>query len=585
MRQTILSDAQAQFLADEKQALTDVLLKLAETDAPKDALATLQKAIVQLDELFLIVVVGEFNAGKSALVNALLGEKVLREGVTPTTSQVTLVKWGEQAAETVVDEGYAIYTYPLALLKELNIVDSPGTNAIIRRHERLTEEFVPRSDLVLFTTSADRPLTESERQFLERILAWGKKVVFVLNKSDIFEDESALQEVRSFILKHAATTLGDQPELYAVSARLAQRAWAEADEVERRRLREASRLDDLEKYITTILNDAERLKLKLQNPLGVADHLVAQVEEMVKSQAEELKDDRETATAIDAAVAGYERELRNELPPRLAEVENILQKLEMRGLDFFDNTLRITNIHHLVRGDRVRAQFEEQVLADVPRQIEDQVQRLIDWLVDKDLHEWQQVMAYLQRRQALNIQHVVGTGGSPQSNRRRELIDTVGKSAHSIVESYDRVREASELAANVETAVAQTALFEVGAVGLGTLVTTAVLSSALDITGLVAAGVLAVVGFFVIPYKRKQAKESFKEKMVAMRTTLLRTLTDAFTKEAGEAVARLRENVAPYTRYVQFEQERIDRMEATLGGLRQDLSALRARIEAVVGER
>ncbi len=186
---------------------------------PREALTTLQEAILQLDELFLMVVVGEFNAGKSALVNALLGEKVLLEGATPTTSRVTLVKWGEKAGEQVVDENFAVYTYPLALLQELNIVDTPGTNAVIRYHERLTEEFVPRSDLVLFTTSADHPLTESERQFLERILAWGKKVVFALNKADILEDAKSLQEIRSFVLKHASTVLGDTPEFFPVSAR------------------------------------------------------------------------------------------------------------------------------------------------------------------------------------------------------------------------------------------------------------------------------------------------------------------------------------------------------------------------------
>jgi small GTP-binding protein len=189
MRQSVLTDEQARFLREEKETLSEVRLTLAEIDVPRDLLATLQDVILQLDELFLIVVVGEFNAGKSALVNALLGEKVLLEGATPTTSRVTLVKWGEKIAEQVVDENFAIYTYPLPLLKELNIVDTPGTNAVIRYHERLTEEFVPRSDLVLFTTSADHPLTESERQFLERILAWGKKVVFALNKADIIENQ------------------------------------------------------------------------------------------------------------------------------------------------------------------------------------------------------------------------------------------------------------------------------------------------------------------------------------------------------------------------------------------------------------
>jgi ribosome biogenesis GTPase A len=85
MRQSVLTDAQSQFLREEKEALSDMRVALAELDVPRESLATLQDAILQLDELFLIVVVGEFNAGKSALVNALLGEKVLLEGATPTT--------------------------------------------------------------------------------------------------------------------------------------------------------------------------------------------------------------------------------------------------------------------------------------------------------------------------------------------------------------------------------------------------------------------------------------------------------------------------------------------------------------------
>ena len=259
MRQTMLTDEQAKFLREEKEALAEIRLALSEIDVPRESLATLQEAILQLDELFLVVIVGEFNAGKSALINALLGERVLPEGATPTTSRVTLVKWGEQAAEQVVDESFAIYTYPLPLLKELNIVDTPGTNAVIRQHERLTNEYVPRSDLVLFATSADHPMTESERQFLERILAWGKKVVFVLNKADIIEDEAALHEVKTFVIKHATTVLGDPPEFFPVSARLAQRARSEPDPEQRARLRAASRLDDLDHYITATLDDTTRV--------------------------------------------------------------------------------------------------------------------------------------------------------------------------------------------------------------------------------------------------------------------------------------------------------------------------------------
>ena len=582
MRQSMLTDEQSRFLHDEKEVLTNALLRLAETETPKDALATLQKAILQLDELFLLVVVGEFNSGKSALINAILGERILAEGVTPTTSRVTLIKWGEQKSEQVVDEGFAVVTHPLPLLKELNIVDSPGTNAIIRQHERLTEEYVPRSDLVLFTTSADRPMTESERQFLEHILAWGKKVVFVLNKTDIFEEVTGLQEVKEFILKNAVTILGVAPDLFPVSARLAQRAALAKDEAERVQLRAASHLDELEQYIDNTLDDSSRLQLKFQNPLGVAENVVSQTEKLIRAQSDDLEEDHKTVNSLEIAIAAYERDLELERAPRLAEVENVLNKLELRGLDFFDRTLRLTNIRHLIRGEQVRAAFEKEVLADIPQQIEEHVQQLIDWLVEKDLREWQQVMSYLQRRQVQNIDRVVSDGLGKQTSLRRELISKVGANVKKIIESYDRTREASELAANVESAVAKTALFEAGAVGLGALVATALLSSALDITGIIAAGTLAVVGFFVIPYKRKQAKDNFREKIVGMRTNLLETLTDTFTKETKNSIADLKGNIAPYTRFVHAEKERIGKTQALLVELRQSISALRSRIEEVV---
>ena len=249
-----------------------------------------------------------------------LGQKVLAEGATPTTSRVTLVKWGERPAEQVLDESFTVYTYPLPLLKELNIVDTPGTNAIIRQHEQLTDEFIPRSDLVLFVTSADHPLTESERQFLERILAWGKKIVLVLNKVDIFESDSALQEVRDFILKHAATILGDQPKLVPVSAKLAQRAASESDPAERTRLRSLSHLDDLEQFINATLDDTARLELKFNNPLGVAERLIDQAGQSLTAQSEFLNEDKTTAASLETVITEYERELNNELPPRLAEI-------------------------------------------------------------------------------------------------------------------------------------------------------------------------------------------------------------------------------------------------------------------------
>ena len=157
---------------------------------------------------------------------------------------------------------------PIDLLKDLHIVDTPGTNAILREHERLTTDFVPRADFVLFVTSADRPFTETERSFIEAIRAWGKKILIVVNKIDIFEREAEIEQVMTFVGDAAQATLGTRPPIFPVSARLAARA-KQGEPA----LWTASRFEPLERYLGDALDEHGRFRLKLESPLGVGDVL------------------------------------------------------------------------------------------------------------------------------------------------------------------------------------------------------------------------------------------------------------------------------------------------------------------------
>ncbi len=162
----VLSPAQQATLTAERRLLGALGAAISPLEPDPADLAALRQAGLDLDELFLLVIAGEFNAGKSAFINALLGTRFLTEGVTPTTAAVTLLRYGDEAAERETTEGLIERTFPADFLRDITVVDTPGTNAIIRRHEQLTRHFVPRADLVLFVTSADRPFTESERAFL-----------------------------------------------------------------------------------------------------------------------------------------------------------------------------------------------------------------------------------------------------------------------------------------------------------------------------------------------------------------------------------------------------------------------------------
>ena len=222
----LLPDRTRALVAEERGWLTRLQQALQSVDAtPADRSALDRSIIAQLDQLFLLVVIGEFNAGKSAFINALLGARVLEEGVTPTTARLQILRHGESLQRTSErPHGATSSARPSHLLEDLTIVDTPGTNAMFREHERLTSEFVPRADLVLFVTSADRPFTESERSFLEVIRELGQE-----DRRGGQQNRSPRSAARartgpsSSSLEHARTLLGAEPTLFTVSARRALR--------------------------------------------------------------------------------------------------------------------------------------------------------------------------------------------------------------------------------------------------------------------------------------------------------------------------------------------------------------------------
>ncbi|HET8624594.1 MAG TPA: dynamin family protein, partial [Gemmatimonadales bacterium] len=156
-RRGILSDREQELRAREAELLERLAEALARfgPDVAPDDLQRFREVREQLAGLFLLVIAGEFNSGKSSFINALLGEVVLPEGVTPTTDRINLLRYGPAVTEQLREAYLLDRTHPAELLHEINIVDTPGTNAIIRRHEELTRDFIPRCDLVLFVTSAD----------------------------------------------------------------------------------------------------------------------------------------------------------------------------------------------------------------------------------------------------------------------------------------------------------------------------------------------------------------------------------------------------------------------------------------------
>jgi hypothetical protein len=225
----------------------------------------------------------------------------------------------------------------------------------------------------------------------------------------------------------------------------------------------------------------------------------------------------------------------------------------------------------------VKADFERVVVADVPHRLEQKVNGLIDWMVDADFQQWQSITQRLAERRAAGAGaagHAVTPTGFHQDRAR--LVDSVGREAQRVVETYDRSKEAADLAEKARASVATSAAIEVGAAGLGAVIAAVASTASADITGFAMAGVLATLGLLVIPHRRRQAKEELRRKVTDLRERLGRSLRTAFEDEQGRSLSRLRQGLDPYARFVRAES-------AHLAGGRDEIDRYLARMREIDG--
>jgi small GTP-binding protein len=577
----ILDERREALVGRERALLEKFIEFLKDFGAPSEDAELVRRALSDLEDLFLLVIVGEFNSGKSAFINALLGAEISEEGVTPTTSRITVLRYSEEPVERERREGILERGYPNDFLREIAIVDTPGTNAIIRHHEELSRGFVPRSDLVLFVTSAERPLTESERAYLELIRDWGKKIVLIINKSDLLREEGAAEEVRSFVEGGIRSALGLTPQIFFVSALLARKAKAATSTIERNALLKASGLERLEQYVTDLLDEEGRVRLKLESPLGVIEELGRRYRAVVDERLSLLEEDFRTSENVESQLELYREDMKRDFEARMAEVENIIHSLNERGDAWLEENVRLMNFRELLRQEKVQERFKREVVADTENLIDERVDELIDWMVERNLKQWRAIVEYVDhRRRARYDERLIGEVGDRFEYNRGQLLQSVGKNATNVVQRYDRERESEQLASSIQGAVAQTAALEVGAVGIGTVVVALATTRFLDATGLIAAAIIAGYGLFVLPNRRRKARQEFREKTDSLRERLGEVIRRQFDAELNRSVERMRDAIAPYTRFVRAEHARMTEASSTLSGIDGEVEALKDEIAA-----
>ncbi len=267
---------------------------------------------------------------------------------------------------------------------------------------------------------------------------------------------------------------------------------------------------------------------------------------------------------------------------RWVDIEKVLFDMERRGHDHFDESIRLGRIKDLLNRTKVKDSFEQHVVADVPQRLEAKVHELIDWMVNADFQQWQSITQRLAERRAAHedrLGHSVTLTGFHQDRSR--LVESVGREAQRVVQTYDHAKEASDLAEKARASVATSAAIEVGAAGLGAVIAAVATTASADVTGLAMAGVLATVGLLVIPHRRRQAKEELRKKVTDLRERLERSLRSAFDDEQQRSIGRLRQNIEPYARFVRTESTHLASGRDEVDGYLTRMRRLEGRIDAM----
>ncbi|KAK9139747.1 hypothetical protein Scep_009428 [Stephania cephalantha] len=592
-----LEDREKQLIEVERMVLLEAISVMQKAAPLMEEVSILNDAVSQLNDPFLLVIVGEFNSGKSSVINALLGTRYLREGVVPTTNEITLLRYSEmdnnemQRCERHPDGQFICYL-PSPILKEMNLVDTPGTNVILQRQQRLTEEFVPRADLILFVISADRPLTESEVAFLRYIQQWKKKVVFVLNKSDLYQNASELEEAIAFIKDNVRKLLNaEYVTVYPVSARSAIEAKLSAlSDVGKNpeSYWKNSGFIEFEQFLFSFLDGStdagkERMKLKLGTPLGIADRLLATCQTTVRNELECACQDLVSVNELVSGVKDYAIKMESECISWRKNMLLVIDNAQARAVRLIESTLRLSNLDlvasSILKGEgtsslsaasSIQKDIIEPALSDAQKLLKE----YFTWLQSNNSREGKLYKETLEKKwSSLVDQHnQVHLDSDSLLDKREEL-------------SLDALKNFSPAAATklFEQEIREVVLGTfggLGAAGLSASLLTSVLETTLEdllALGLCSAGGLLAVSNF--PARRKEVTEKIKRSADA----LARELEDAMLQDLKETIAILENFVKvisePYMKAVQQNIDRLLEIEKELVNIDEKMQTLRIEIQ------
>jgi hypothetical protein len=400
-----------------------------------------------------------------------------------------------------------------------------------------------------------------------------------VNKIDILETPDDVTRVITFVKEKAHALLGIRPQVFAVSARQARRGKSESNEA----LLRASGFGALEAFVARTLHDTVRVRLKLLNPVGVAQRVLEEAEHAAEARLAVLKTDFATLEQVEGLVDRHREDLGRDARARVADVERAISEVRERGSEFFAGELRLARAVELIASEATRAEMDRAVVGDVLRAVERRVDEAAAALASSEVAQSHAIAQMLEARRAVHGDPVIGPAVGALEDERARPPSELRRDALRVLATHDLRTEAWRIARLARHAALAGALLQVGAILLVGAVLALATTTTSQVVGILAAAALSLVGVLLLPLARVRAGDILGEAVGALRVALASRLRVAFEREVDQGRQRTLEAIGPYRRFVKSEGERIRAQRQELAGLRSRLETLKSRVESMRG--
>jgi small GTP-binding protein len=555
--------------------LMDILPRIDNLD--QQWLNQLRDAMFHADHPYMMVFVGPFNSGKSSLINALVGrENLLKIGPTPVTDKVSILRYGEDVQPIEAMNRVQTVFYPAPLLKKVSLVDTPGLDSVFHEHEETTQKFLHRADIILLVMLATQVMTSSNLEYLKRFKQYGQKVILVVNQIDLLTEEEQ-QKVKQYVSDHSKDRLGFAPEVWMVSAKWGLEAQAQTPRDEA--LWERSNLGVFEAFVERQLNDANRLRQKLQTPLQIAKNAHQAAVETVKTNQERYDSYRLIGENIERQLEQQKNDQLRMIRETNAEIEARFKETSKRARRALNDLFRLsavleflgrglleaTFVGRVLRGGkpsrRVHEAFQRHRVYEPLNELKVVSDRLPARLEGQDMKDMQDLAAYAQRevmRMPQDMQDkLIGTIQVPMSYdrtptlRMREELEPLEQEA--IVTLTDAV-EQRHRAAMIYLVLWQLicAVLLVALIVLwGQIAATN--EAPIEFVLLASLIIVSLIGFVTVPLRGRWIHHWYHQELLGIQARYIEAITKAADAQLATSMQLRQSTVRPLTQLIEAQ--------------------------------